>query len=127
MRLITGQTQKEFADRFDIPLGTLRRWEYGESTPAPYVVRLIAKQLSINKEYYKKIGEGDNAYYYDTTSNIIMDCKGVKIQINESMEGVNEHNLVIYAKDLFDAYYDSIDRFNRDCKLDKAENIIWGK
>ena len=27
MRKNTGMTQREFADRFDIPVGTLRRWE----------------------------------------------------------------------------------------------------
>lgn len=32
----------------------------------------------------------------------------------------------IYAKDLFDAYYEAVERFNNDCKYDKQEDILWG-
>jgi len=28
-----GMTQKQFADEFSIPLGTLRRWEQGQNNP----------------------------------------------------------------------------------------------
>ena len=92
LRIMTGQTQKQFAENFGIPVGTLRRWEYGESTPAPYVIKLIADKIP---------------------------------EINEDIEGVKKENLVLYAKDLFEAYYEAVEKFDRDCRLDKQEDIIW--
>lgn len=126
MRDMTGQTQKEFANRFGIPLGTLRRWEYGESRPAPYVLKMIAEQLPLKKESLLKIESVYGTFYYDETINMIMDCKGTKISVSEDLEGVKLQNLAIYARDLFDAYYDAVERFDRDCKLDKEEDILWG-
>ncbi len=126
MREMTGQTQKAFAERFGIPVGTLRRWEYKESTPAPYVLKMIAEQLSVDKDKLKKIESANGTYYYDNIAKTIIDCKGTKINVTEDIEGVKEQNLVIYANSLFEAYYEAVDRFNRDCKLDKQEDIIWG-
>lgn len=126
MREITGQTQKEFADSFGIPLGTLRRWEYGESTPAPYVLKLIAEKLPIKKESMKKIESSNGIYYYDELSKTIIDKKGTRICVNVEINDVNEHNLVIYANALFESYYDAIEKFTRDCTIDKKEGILWG-
>ena len=83
MREITGETQKEFAKRFDIPLGTLRRWEYGESTPAPYVIKLIAQQLPIDTGRLKVIDDGKGTkFYYDNENRIVIDRKGTRIKVN---------------------------------------------
>ena len=43
LRDSTGMTQKEFASRYGIPISTLRKWEQGESSPAPYVAALLAE------------------------------------------------------------------------------------
>lgn len=126
MREITGQTQKEFAKSFGIPIGTLRRWEYGESTPAQYVVKLIAEKLPMRNDSMKKIESKDGVYYYDKDTKTIVDIKGTRISINEDIEGVKEQNLIIYANALFDAYYEAIEKFDRDCKMDKQEDILWG-
>ncbi|MGN0413034.1 MAG: helix-turn-helix domain-containing protein [Lachnospiraceae bacterium] len=126
MRYMTGQTQKEFANRFGIPIGTLRRWEYGESKPAPYVLKMIADQLPLNQDSLSKLNSAYGTFYYDKSTNIIMDCLGTKISVTEDLEGVKEQNLAIYAKDLFEAYYEAVERFNNDCKLDKQEDILWG-
>lgn len=42
-------TQKEFAEEFDIPLGTLRRWEQGVSTPraSGSFLRLFSAMLKL--------------------------------------------------------------------------------
>lgn len=126
MRYRTGLTQKEFATRFDIPIGTLRRWEYGESTPAPYVVKLIARELFIDKEFLTKISDGTgNTFFYDSNAGYIMDSKGVKIYIQKDLSGVKEKNLIIYVKELFTSYYDIVEKFNEDCRLDMTEDIIW--
>lgn len=126
MREMSGLTQKEFANRFGIPIGTLRRWEYGESTPASYIIKMIANQLPTNQTTFTKLKSTNGTFYYDTSTNIIMDDLGTKISISESLEGVKEQNLAIYAKDLFESYYEAIERFNHDCKLDKEEDILWG-
>lgn len=126
MREMTGQTQKAFAERFGIPVGTLRRWEYKESTPAPYVLKMIAEQLPIYKDKLKKIESSNGTYYYDSITRSIIDTKGTKINIIEDIEGVKEQNLVLYANSLFEAYYEAVNRFDKDCKIDKQENIIWG-
>ncbi|MGN0384868.1 MAG: helix-turn-helix domain-containing protein [Lachnospiraceae bacterium] len=127
MRELTGETQKEFAKRFDIPLGTLRRWEYGESTPAPYVIKLIAQQLPIDTNRLKVIDDGKGTkFYYDNENRIIIDRKGTRIKVNESVDTVKEQNLFLYTKDLFETYYELIEKFDRDCRLDKQEDIIWG-
>lgn len=127
MRELTGETQKEFAKRFDIPLGTLRRWEYGESTPAPYVIKLIAQQLPIDTGRLKVINDGKGTkFYYDNENRIVIDRKGTRIKVNESVDMVKEQNLFLYTKDLFETYYELIEKFDRDCRLDKQEDIIWG-
>lgn len=126
MRDSTGLTQKDFANRFGIPVGTLRRWEYGESKPAPYVLRLIAAQLPVKGDSLTKLESPYGVYYYDKITNFIMDKNGTRIFIEEPMDGVKEQNLSIYAKELFDSYYDAVEQFNRDCKFDKQEDILWG-
>ena len=43
----------------------------------------------------------------------------------EDLDGVKEKNLSLYVADLFESYYEIVDKFNRDCRLDKTEDIIW--
>ncbi len=123
---MTGQTQKEFADYFGIPLGTLRRWEYGESTPAPYIIKLIAEKLPMKTDSMKKIESKEGTYFYDQEAGVIVDIKGTRISIGEDLEGVKEQNLVFYANSLFESYYEAVEKFDRDCRLDKQEDILWG-
>lgn len=126
MRELTGLTQKEFAKKFDIPLGTLRRWEYGESKPAPYIIKLIANQLPVYKEGLKTVTTDNGIrYYYDRVSGTLMDESGIKISTNEKIDDVKDKNLSIYVQELFENYYQIIDKFERNCRLDKEEDIIW--
>ena len=126
MRELTGQTQKAFAAMFDIPLGTLRRWEYGESRPAPYVLKMIAERLLVRDKAMRKIESSDGIFYYNENTKIIIDRKGTRIQVNETLSGVKEQNLAIYARSLFETYYEAVEKFDRDCRLDKQEDILWG-
>ena len=126
IREMTGQTQREFAESFGIPLGTLRRWEYGESTPAPYIIALIADKLPLRTASMQKIESANGTYYYDKEARVICDIKGTRIKINEDVADVNKQNLAIYASTLFESYYDAVARFDRDCRIDKNEGIIWG-
>ena len=126
LRIMTGQPQKQFAENFGIPVGTLRRWEYGESTPAPYVLKMIADKIPAKNEFMKKIESSKGTFYFDESTGTIADVRGTRIKINEDIEGVKKENLVLYAKDLFETYYEAVEKFDRDCRLDKQEDIIWG-
>ena len=48
LRKQTGFTQREFSDKYDIPMSTLQHWEQGINTPPKYVVTLL-EQLIANK------------------------------------------------------------------------------
>ena len=126
MRDMTRLTQREFAAKFDIPIGTLRRWEYGESKPAPYIIKLIALQLPVDQRKMEQIkDEEGNIFFYNKEARYLMDMQGTRINIKDELEEVKKQNLILYIKDLFEAYYEILDKFDRDCKLDKTEDIIW--
>ena len=126
LRDMTGLSQRDFAAKYDIPLSTLRKWEQGNATPAPYVVRLIASTLPGTDENRKVIkGDDSNIYLYDQNRNTVSDSLGNEIAVSESLDGVNEDNLKLYLKDLFESFYEIQDKFNRDCRFDKKENVIW--
>lgn len=126
LRDMTGLSQRDFAAKYDIPLSTLRKWEQGNATPAPYVVRLIASTLPGTDENRKVIkGDDSNIYLYDQNRNMVSDSLGNEIAVSESLDGVNEDNLKLYLKDLFESFYEIQEKFNRDCRFDKKENVIW--
>ena len=126
MRDMTRLTQREFAAKFDIPIGTLRRWEYGESKPAPYIIKLIALQLPVDPKKMEQIkDEEGNLFFYNKEAGYLMDMQGTRINIKDELEEVKKQNLILYIKDLFEAYYEILDKFDRDCRLDKTEDIIW--
>ena len=126
IRRSTGLTQKAFAEMFGIPINTLRKWEQHEAAPPPYLVRLIAKSLPSPENALEKIEDSKgNVYYYDSTKMLVMDSSGNAIPIHEDLEGVKRKNLGLYLHDLFEAYYNIQEKFDRDCRFDKEENIIW--
>ena len=126
LRATTGLTQKAFAELYHIPVSTLRKWEQGEASPAPYVISLLARTLPDTSALLEKIeGEDGSIYYYDSNQNAVLDKYGNKIMISESLDGVNRQNLILYLKDLFETFYEIQERFNRDCRYDKEEDIIW--
>lgn len=123
---MTGMTQKAFADMYGIPLSTLRKWEQGESTPPSYVLNLIARTLPGTNTSLKKIqGKEGDSYYYDVNKKTISDVKGNTIIIQETLEGVKIQNLVLYLEELFEGFYEIQEKFNRDCRFDKEDDILW--
>ena len=126
LRNMTGMTQKAFAEMYGIPLSTLRKWEQGEASPPPYVLRLIARTLPSTKDALQKIQGSDGIiYYYDVNKQIVMDRKGNEIIIQENLEGVKKQNLEIYLRELFESFYEIQEKFNRDCRYDKEDDILW--
>lgn len=125
LRDSTGMTQKEFAELYQIPLSTLRKWEQGIASPPGYVILLIAQSLPYRKQGLKKIGSGDKYYYYDPEARTLEDQAGHIIPIKSDLSKVKPQNLLVYVAELFDSYYDIVERFERDCRYDEKENIIW--
>lgn len=126
IRYTTGLSQRDFSNMFDIPISTLQKWEQGESSPTPYIIKLIANQLPIeNDNMYKIEDNNGKIYYYNRDAGYLIDSIGTKIKIGEDLDGVKEKNLSLYVADLFESYYEIVDKFNRDCRLDKTEDIIW--
>ena len=126
LRASTNMTQKAFACMYGIPLSTLRKWEQGESTPPSYVITLLSRSLPCTSSSLVKIeAGGDIVYYYDESQKAVIDMYGNKITIQEDLKDVKKQNLVIYLNDLFESFYEIQDKFNRDCKYDKQEDILW--
>ena len=47
MRLITGLSQSDFAEKFHIKVDTLRMWEYGQNKPTSYTQYMIQHILEL--------------------------------------------------------------------------------
>jgi transcriptional regulator with XRE-family HTH domain len=126
LRENTGLTQKAFAKMYGIPVSTLRKWEQGESRPAPYIMSMLSMLLPTPENYSEIIqAQNGDRYYYDKSANSITDSLGNTIRIKTSLEGVKRENLPLYVKDMFDSYYDIREKFEKDCEYDKNEDIIW--
>lgn len=125
LRDSTGTTQKEFAALYHIPLSTLKKWEQGSASPPDYVIELIARSLPIKDRTLKRIGSGKDVFYIDTAGNIIEDRFGSQIPVKADLSKVKPQNLLLYIKELFASYYEIRERFERDCKYDEEEDILW--
>lgn len=94
IRESTGMSQRDFAQLYGIPLSTLRNWEQGSNSPAPYVVNLLARTLPSMNSTLKEIrGKNGCFYYYDKNQNCVLDIKGNRIYIKEKLEEIKEQNL----------------------------------
>jgi len=126
LRDSTGMTQKTFANMYGIPLSTLRKWEQGETSPAPYVLSLLARTLPSTNTSLRQIqGSNGVVYYYDRNKKTVSDMRGNTIAVQEDLESVKEQNLCLFLQDLFQDFYKIQEKFNRDCRYDKEEDILW--
>ena len=126
LREETGLTQKAFADMYEIPVSTLRKWEQHEASPPNYVLKLIARTLPcIGNDCMRIDGRSGESYYYNSSKRTVMDRLGNQIHINEELSDIKKQNLPLYLKDLFDNYYEGVEKFRHDCKFDRQEDIIW--
>ena len=99
IRNTTGLSQRSFSKMFNIPID--------------------------NDNMCKIEDNNGKIYYYNRDAGYLIDSIGTKIKIGEDLDGVKEKNLSLYVADLFESYYEIVDKFNRDCRLDKTEDIIW--
>ena len=126
LREKTGMSQTQFAKMYEIPVSTLRKWEQGESSPAVYFVKLLARSIPSLDHSLRTIRYSDGTeYYYDKNQKIVYDNKGNGIKIKEELDGVKEQNLGLYLHDLFEGFYSIQDKFEQDCIYDKEDDILW--
>lgn len=45
--------------------------------------------------------------------------------VNNVLENIKKQNLKLYLDDLFDDFYMIQEKFDRDCKYDQEEDILW--
>lgn len=43
LREMTGLSQGKFAEKYEIPVGTIRHWEIGQREPPAYVMKLLER------------------------------------------------------------------------------------
>lgn len=126
LRLASKMSQSEFAKTFNIPLSTLRKWEQFVSTPPKYVINLIEVSIPAYNKHLEVIKADNNKkFYIDTKNKKVFDEKGNAITFTESLDGVIKKNLPIYIDDMFNDFYRLQDRFDRDLKYDKKDQIHW--
>ena len=58
---------------------------------------------------------------------MVYDEQGNGIAVEEDLNEVKEANLAIYLEDLFESFYEIRNKFNRDCRLDRDDDIIWSR
>lgn len=122
----TGYTQKQFSEKYEIPISTLRKWEQGESRPAPYVIKMLAESIPSENDDIRVItGKNGRHYYYDEVTGTLSDNAGTVVRIRTDIKGVKSENLPIYVKELFESYYEILEKFERDCRYDRSDDIIW--
>ena len=68
IRNTTGLSQHSFSKMFNIPISTLQKWEQGESSPTPYIIKLIANQLPIDNDNMCKIEDNIFSFIKSTVT-----------------------------------------------------------
>lgn len=127
IRLKMKLSQKEFSDRFDIPVSTLRKWEQGESSPSKYLINLFMIAFPELNDELIKISDEKNLYYINTKLKSISDRFGNSFKYNGDIEKVNKKNLLIYLNDFFESLYNLQNNLNRNIKNDQLNKIEWEK
>lgn len=127
LRDLTGLSQSAFAKEYNIPVSTLRKWEQGEASPAPYVVELLARVIPGAERSMEKIPYRKEIYYYSRARSEVYDAEGNAVRIHVDLDGVKRQNLGLYLHDTFKDFYEARDRLERDCKYDLVEDFIWAE
>ncbi|MCF0129662.1 MAG: helix-turn-helix domain-containing protein [Pseudobutyrivibrio sp.] len=125
LRNLTGLSQEAFAREYRIPLSTLRKWEQGNASPAPYVLDMLAGIIPGADLTLEKIETEQGVFFYNSKKHTVTDQIGNSIRVSEDLSGVDKGNLRLYVTELYEGFYEIQNKFNRDCKYDKEEGITW--
>lgn len=137
-RKTVQMTQRQFADYFGIPLGTIRNWEQGISTPPEYVwgmiFNIIRRDKMINVEtikFYKMLDELAKLTNsgFDDFANADQDTKHSKVfydKENPNDEGfypiVLDSCVDDYHHDAISYYDSSSEEYNIHVVLEEDED-----
>lgn len=124
LRRKTKKSQREFANTYNIPLSTLKKWEQDESKPAPYVLSLLSSTIENGKELIE-ISDIEHTYYYDPLTKTVYNKNGDSINFGYDILKVNKNNLLIFLEDVFEDYQHIKKEFIIRCTADRKENIEW--
>ena len=116
-------SQKSFAELYDVPLSTLRKWEQKESTPSKFFIEMLKKNEEDN--HLIKIENDNKVYFFDLNKMIIYDNLNNGIRVNRDITKLNRNNLFIMLNQLYEDYYKAIERFEILCTLDEKGNSKW--
>jgi DNA-binding transcriptional regulator YiaG len=50
IRTQMGLSQSQFANYFEIPIRTIQKWECGQSSPPPYIPKMMLRIVKANRE-----------------------------------------------------------------------------
>ena len=126
IRMEEGLTQREFSERYGIPLPTLRHWEQNVSSPPPYYIALLSQMLSGSSEPTIKLeGKNKERYHYCTETSELSDSAGNKIVASNELLKVKKENLSLYLTELFSSIDAALERFERLCIRDQESDILW--
>lgn len=70
IRNTTGLSQRSFSKMFNIPISTLQKWEQGESSPTPYIIKLLPTSYRSNNNMCKIEDNNGKIYYYNRDAGI---------------------------------------------------------
>ena len=126
IRKMTGLSQREFANKYSIPLPTLQHWERDFTQPPKYFLQLIEESVCADqKETLCFKGKYGETYMYSPDNNTIMNETGDKLYITDLFNDVKLENAGLYLSELFDSIKQAKDLFSIECKEDIRNDIIW--
>jgi len=125
IRLKLKLSQKEFSDRFEIPISTLRKWEQAQVSPSKYLINLLLKTTPELSKEILVIGKDNKTYFIDRHQKTIYDRHGNSIKYTGDIDKVNKNNLIIYLDNCFESLYNIQRNLNISIMRDPIDNIEW--
>ena len=95
IRKATGLSQRKFAAAYGIPLGTVRNWEQGVSTPPEYVVRMLKAIVDtgnvVDSANDAEVGAGEVAEQVSSESRPAQATEDRSVEHHEDVQVAPSH------------------------------------
>lgn len=128
LRTLTGLSQSQFSQKYNIPIKTLQHWEGGYSDPAPYLLNLLEKDINLNTDIVTIEGcnkKERTMYYYNPVEKFVSDQDGNFISVEIDFSSTSKHNLGIFLDMLFEQYAKAKNNFLDNLQSSQKEQIEW--
>lgn len=128
-----NMSQREFAQRFEIPVRTLQQWEQGRSTPPEYIEKLLKKVVGEKHFELLKINIPQKSCWKICIENPFLNCdriypiqqKKVKELINDIAKNRNVKSIVIFGSSVTEKCHMGSD-VDLYCEMEKDEMPVTG-